>query len=85
MAAHYPLQALLYSRRRAPAAALAPAGLRPGAHLGGALYLFVRGMAGRDTPQVDGVPCGVFSWRPPAALVAALSDLLDGRGPGEDR
>jgi exodeoxyribonuclease V beta subunit len=25
------------------------------------------------------VPCGVFSWRPPAALVAALSDLLDGR------
>ena len=78
MAAHYPLQALLYSvavhrllRWRQP-------GYDPEVHLGGVLYLFVRGMAGVDTPRVDGVPCGVFSWRPPAALVAQLSDLLDG-------
>jgi exodeoxyribonuclease V beta subunit len=27
---------------------------------------------------VDGHPCGVFSWRPPVALVEELSDLLDG-------
>ena len=76
--AHYPLQALLYSvalhrllRWRQP-------GYRPEVHLGGVLYLFVRGMAGPQTPQIDGVPYGVFSWRPPAALVTELSDLLHG-------
>ncbi|SDS85484.1 exodeoxyribonuclease V beta subunit [Friedmanniella luteola] len=85
MAAHYPLQALLYGvavhrllRWRQP-------GYEPATHLGGVLYLFVRGMAGADTPQVDGVPCGVFSWRPPAGLVTDLSDLLDGRDPEETR
>ncbi|MBV8966014.1 MAG: UvrD-helicase domain-containing protein, partial [Mycobacteriaceae bacterium] len=73
----YPLQALLYSvvlhrylRWRRP-------GYDPDQHLGGVLYLFVRGMCGVATPVVDGNPAGVFSWRPPAALVTALSDLLD--------
>ncbi|WP_375432301.1 UvrD-helicase domain-containing protein [uncultured Friedmanniella sp.] len=81
MSAHYPLQALLYAvavhrllRWRQP-------GYDPAVHLGGVLYLFVRGMAGPQTPTVDGVPAGVFSWRPPAALVTGLSDLLDA-GPG---
>ena len=37
----------------------------PARHLGGVLYLFLRGMCGPGTPVVDGVPCGVFSWRPP--------------------
>ncbi len=46
-------------------------------HLGGVLYLFVRGMCGADTPVVDGHPAGVFSWQPPASLVVAVSDLLD--------
>ncbi|WP_308283024.1 UvrD-helicase domain-containing protein [Pseudonocardia nigra] len=76
--AQYPLQALLYAvalhrflRWRLP-------GYRPEQHLGGALYLFVRGMCGPDTPVVDGVPCGVFSWAPPPALVVELSRLLDG-------
>ena len=80
MRAHYPLQALLYSvalhrylRWRQP-------DYRPEVHLGGVLYLFVRGMAGPDTPRENGVPCGVFSWRPSAALVTRLSDVLDGRG-----
>lgn len=75
---HYPLQALLYSavvhrflRWRLP-------GYDPATHLGGVLYLYVRGMCGPDTPALDGVPAGVFSWQPPAALVVALSDLLDG-------
>jgi exodeoxyribonuclease V beta subunit len=27
---------------------------------------------------VDGQPCGVFAWKPPAAMVVELSDLLDG-------
>ncbi len=77
---HYPLQALLYSvvvhrylRWRLP-------GYDPAAHLGGVLYLYVRGMCGPGTPEVGGVPCGVFSWQPPAELVLALSDLLDGGG-----
>jgi len=26
---------------------------------------------------VDGQPCGVFGWAPPAPLVSELSDLLD--------
>ncbi|WP_367336722.1 UvrD-helicase domain-containing protein [Phycicoccus sp.] len=74
----YPLQALLY-------AVVAHRFLRwrlrdydPQVHLGGVLYLYVRGMCGPDTPSVDGHPCGVFSWRPPVALVLAVSDLLDG-------
>ncbi len=81
MASHYPLQALLYAvalhrllRWRQP-------GYAPQTHLGGVLYLFVRGMAGADTPRVAGVPCGVFSWQPPAQLVVELSDLLDGARP----
>ena len=75
----YPLQALLYAvvahrflRWRLP-------GYDPEQHLGGVLYLYVRGMCGPDTPTVDGHPCGVFSWRPPVGLVEAVSDLLDGR------
>jgi exodeoxyribonuclease V beta subunit len=75
--AHYPLQALLYSvalhrylRWRLPA-------YQPTRHLGGVLYLFLRGMAGADTPLVDGSRCGVFSWQPPGALIASVSDVLD--------
>ncbi|MFK5690626.1 UvrD-helicase domain-containing protein [Ornithinimicrobium sp. LYQ92] len=81
----YPLQALLYAvvahrflRWRLP-------GYDPARHLGGVLYLYLRGMCGPDTPDVDGHPCGVFSWRPPVRLVTGVSDLLDGRGQGVDR
>jgi exodeoxyribonuclease V beta subunit len=73
----YPLQALLYCvvlhrflRWRVPK-------YSPDEHLGGVLYLFVRGMCGADTPVVAGHPAGVFSWRPPASLIVAMSDLLD--------
>ncbi|MDO5501844.1 MAG: UvrD-helicase domain-containing protein [Actinomycetia bacterium] len=76
----YPLQALLY-------AVVAHRFLRwrlrdydPARHLGGVLYLYVRGMCGPDTPVIDGDVCGVFSWQPPVDLVIAVSDLLDGRG-----
>ncbi|WP_107773098.1 UvrD-helicase domain-containing protein [Nocardioides sediminis] len=74
----YPLQALLYVvvlhrylRWRLP-------GYDPAVHLGGVLYLYLRGMCGPDTPRVGDAPCGVFSWQPPVALVEELSDLLDG-------
>jgi exodeoxyribonuclease V beta subunit len=74
---HYGLQALLYVvalhrylRWRLP-------GYSAERNLAGVLYLFVRGMTGPDTPNVDGVPCGVFTWQPSPALVEALSDVLD--------
>jgi exodeoxyribonuclease V beta subunit len=76
--AHYPLQALLYSvalhrylRWRQP-------GYVAQQHLGGALYLFLRGLCGPDTPRVGDMVCGGFAWQPPAALVVELSDLLAG-------
>jgi exodeoxyribonuclease V beta subunit len=75
----YPLQALLYCvvlhrflRWRQP-------DYDPARHLGGVLYLFVRGMCGPETPLTDGHPAGVFSWQPPAEVVIAVSDLLDGQ------
>jgi exodeoxyribonuclease V beta subunit len=82
---HYPLQALLYSVVAHRYLRWRLAGYEPEAHLGGVLYLYVRGMCGPATPLVDGHPAGVFSWRPPAALVTALSDLLDGAGAEEVR
>jgi exodeoxyribonuclease V beta subunit len=36
-------------------------------------------MVGEKTPVIDGGPCGVFAWHPPARLVVALSELLDGQ------
>ncbi|MCW2842667.1 MAG: exodeoxyribonuclease beta subunit [Nocardioides sp.] len=82
---HYPLQALLYSvvlhrylRWRVP-------DYRPEDHLGGVLYLYVRGMCGPETPLTGGHPAGVFSWRPPVALIEGLSDLLDGVATGAAR
>ncbi|GGL99803.1 UvrD-helicase domain-containing protein [Nakamurella endophytica] len=88
----YPLQALFYCvalhrflRWRQP-------GYHPERHLGGVLYLYVRGMAGPDVlaggdPAAGDDPVagggasqgpGVFGWRPPPALVLAVSDVLDG-------
>jgi exodeoxyribonuclease V beta subunit len=76
--AHYPLQALLYAvalhrylRWRQP-------GYDPHVHLGGVRYLFLRGMCGAGVSDADGGAPGVFAWRPPAALVTGLSDLLAG-------
>ncbi|BBZ37455.1 exodeoxyribonuclease V subunit beta [Mycobacterium conspicuum] len=73
----YPLQALLYSAVLHRFLRWRVTDYDPDRHLGGVLYLFVRGMCGADTPMVDGHPCGVFSWQPPPALIVALSDLLD--------
>ena len=72
--AHYPLQALLYcvALHRFLAARLA--GYDPGRHLGGVLYLFVRGMGGAAT----GAATGVFAWQPPVPLIVELSQILGG-------
>lgn len=74
----YPLQALLYAVVLHRFLRWRVRGYSPDQHLGGVLYLYLRGMAGRDAPRHDDVPYGVFSWRPPTALVIALSELLDG-------
>jgi exodeoxyribonuclease V beta subunit len=75
----YRLQALLYLvaldrhlRRRVP-------GYRTERHLGGAVYLFVRGVrpGWRDAA---GAPAGVFLERPPAAAIRRLSALFDAPG-----
>ncbi len=74
---HYVLQGLLYSaalhrylRWRDPA-------YDPDRDIDGVFYLFLRGMTGPDTPVIEEERCGVFAWRPPAGLVAALSNRLD--------
>ena len=70
---HYPLQAALYLvalhrflRWRLP-------GYDPQRHLGGAAYLFVRGMV---PASASAAPRGVLWWRPPVAAVHALDRLL---------
>lgn len=75
----YPLQALLYAVVLHRFLRWRLTDYDPETHLGGVLYLYLRGMCGPDTPVYDGHPAGVFSWRPPVALVDELSALLDGR------
>jgi exodeoxyribonuclease V beta subunit len=53
-------------------------GYDPQQHLGGAMYLFVRGMAGPGAPVVDGERCGVARWQPPVAMITGLSELFAG-------
>ncbi len=76
--AHYPLQSLLYCvalhrflRWRQPH-------YDPEVHLGGSLYLFLRGMVGPGAGCADGSVPGVHAWQPPAALVTGASDVLAG-------
>jgi exodeoxyribonuclease V beta subunit len=76
-AAHYPLQALLYTVALHRYLRWRLSGYDPDRNLGGALYLFLRGMSCPAFPAVDGEPCGVWSWRPPGSLVEALSNLFD--------
>ena len=78
MAANYPLQALLY----AVALRRYLAWRRPSAEFddqwAGVAYLFVRGMAGAGTPLNDGLPTGVYAWRPSPELIQAADGVLAG-------
>lgn len=76
MASHYPLQALLYEVALHRFLSRRLRGYRPEAHLGGVLYLFVRGLGGDPATGT-----GVFEWEPPEGLVPALSRLLAGGRP----
>ena len=77
VAAHYPLQALLYAVALHRYLRWRLRGYDPDVHLGGILYLFVRGMSAVAPGPAGAPPPGVWSWRPPARLVEALSDLFD--------
>ena len=75
-----PLPAPGAALHRGPAPLPALAGCRattPGATSPACCTCSCGGWSGAATPVVDGSPCGVFGWRPPASLVEALSDLLD--------
>jgi exodeoxyribonuclease V beta subunit len=78
--AHYPLQALLYEVALHRFLRWRLADYDPARHLGGVLYLFLRGMCGPDVRFASGEVPGVFVWRPPAPLVVAASDVLAGGG-----
>ena len=82
MTSHYPLQALLYSAALHRWLRGRLGAYDPGRHLGGVLYLFLRGMCGPDVLDETGSAPGVFGWRPPTGLVLELSALLDGRPVG---
>jgi exodeoxyribonuclease V beta subunit len=75
---HYALQALLYTVALHRFLRWRLTDYDPDRHLAGVAYLFVRGMTGDDggLPGAAAAP-GVFTWRPPAGLPAALSDALD--------
>ena len=82
----YPLQALLYLVGLHRLLGRRLAGYDPQRHLGGAAFLFVRGMVGPDTPVEGGVRDGVCVWRPAVAAVLAADDVLaGGRGGREGR
>jgi exodeoxyribonuclease V beta subunit len=75
---HYPLQALFYCvalhrfmTHRVPDYDI-------DRDLGGAAYLFVRGMVGVDTPVVDGIRNGVLAWRPSTQTIIAVDAILGG-------
>ena len=74
---HYALQALLYTVALHRFLRWRLSGYDPDVHLAGVAYLFVRGMTGDDGVIGRATPPGVFGWRPPAGLAAALSDALD--------
>ena len=74
----YPLQALLYLVGMHRVLGRRLAGYDPDHHLAGAAFLFLRGMAGPDTPLRDGVRDGVCVWRPATAAVLAADEVLGG-------
>lgn len=74
---HYWLQALLYLVALHRYLRWRMTDYDPERNLAGAMYLFVRGMAGAETPSVGDAPAGVVAWHPPAGVIEELSALLD--------
>jgi len=76
-AADYPLQALLYQVAVHRYLTWRQPAYEPDRHLGGVLYLFLRGMPGPLVPADVDVP-GVFAWRPATAAIVAVDEWLAG-------
>jgi exodeoxyribonuclease V beta subunit len=74
----YPLQALLYLVGLHRVLGRRLAGYDPEQHLGGAVFLFLRGMVGGSTPLRGGIRDGVCAWRPSIAAVLAADAVLAG-------
>jgi len=77
---HYPLQALLYCVALHRFLSTRLAGYDLDRDLGGAGYLFVRGMVGAETPVVEGVPNGVLGWRPSSETILRVNSILKDGG-----
>jgi exodeoxyribonuclease V beta subunit len=75
-AGNYVLQSFLYQVALHRYLSHRLPGYHPERHLGGSMYLFVRGMIGAETPLIDGERCGIARWATPPRAVAAVSDLL---------
>jgi exodeoxyribonuclease V beta subunit len=78
---HYPLQAALYLVALHRMLRWRLVNYEPRVHLGGAAYLFVRGMVpatATATATAADDARGVFWWQPPSAAVEALDRLLAG-------
>ncbi len=78
IAAHYPLQALIYCAAVHRLLSWRLPHYDPDRHLGGVGYLFVRGMSGPNNPVISSMPTGVMIWRPPADMIVAASKILGG-------
>ncbi len=70
---HYLLQSLIYQVALHRYLQVRLPCYDPEQHLGGSMYLFVRGMIGPDAPIIDGERCGVFRWSPPPEMIVELS------------
>ena len=75
----YILQAMVYSVALHRYLQWRQPGYDPDIHLGGAAYLFLRGMTGFNTDEATPRPFGVYHWKPATALVLALDALFAGR------
>jgi exodeoxyribonuclease V beta subunit len=75
---HYYIQYLLYLTALHRFLTLRQSGYDYDLHMGGAVYLFVRGMVGPTTGQDAHGRFGVFVDRPPRAQIEALSALFAG-------
>jgi exodeoxyribonuclease V beta subunit len=75
---HYPLQALFYCVALHRFLLMRVSDYDIDRDLGGAGYLFVRGMVGSETPLVNGTHNGVLAWRPSTQTILNVSALLGG-------
>jgi exodeoxyribonuclease V beta subunit len=75
---HYPLQALFYCVALHRFLSMRVSDYDIERDLGGAGYLFVRGMVGSGTPLLSGSRNGVLAWRPSTESILQVNALLGG-------